>query len=360
MVGKTKAMIMAGLIVLLGVGNPIQSTAQGAGGRSYVGGRFALTLDGKSVGSLHSVGGGGIVAPVVEDPGDPAAGVTKHIGQPKFEDISIGAGLDMDPAFYDWLNETIMGAARHRNGAIVSCDFRRDVQRVKEFTDALITEVGFPALDGAAKEPAYLSVKFSPETAATLPGKGDCPSPTPGARQKAWLCSNFRLKIGDLPCSRVNKIEALVVKQKVTESPVGEARDYFREPGKIDYPNLKITVSSTSFDDWEKWSRTFMVDGNNGQDQELDGSITYLAPDLKTELAHLNLYHLGVFRISDPYFQSDPALTMRFTVELYCEAMEFTVDATGPTVLVPSVFEPAIPAVVPPALVVPFAPPLGG
>ena len=58
--------------------------------------------------------------------------------------------------------------------------------------------------------------------------------------QKA--ASNFRLRFTndssfDTVLAKVNKIEALTVKQKVVENAIGELRDYQQEPA-IRFPNL--------------------------------------------------------------------------------------------------------------------------
>ena len=46
----------------------------------------------------------------------------------------------------------------------MALDYDNNQRWRRTFTGALITEVTFPALDGAAKEPAYLTVKFAVES----------------------------------------------------------------------------------------------------------------------------------------------------------------------------------------------------
>jgi len=46
----------------------------------------------------------------------------------------------------------------------------------------------------------------------------------------------------------VNKIEALVVKQKVVENAVGEQRDYEQEAASVEIPNLVITLAESHAD----------------------------------------------------------------------------------------------------------------
>ena len=63
----------------------------------------------------------------------------------------------------------------------------------------------------------------------------------------------------------MNKIEALVVKQKVIENGVGEQRDYEKVPGSVDIPNLVITLSESHAQEFYRWHEDFVIKGNNDQ-----------------------------------------------------------------------------------------------
>src|SRR5262249_14849856 len=156
------------------------------------------------------------------------------------------------------------------DGAIITADYsQKEVARLN-FFQALITEVGFPACDAASKDAAKMTVKFAPEyTRMIAKTGGDVQAPVGKGEQKKWNPSNFRLKIDglDTPCTRVNKIEALTIKQKVVEDPVGELRDYSKIPASIEYPNLVVTFAESHADDVYKWHEDFVINGNNGQDK---------------------------------------------------------------------------------------------
>ena len=109
-------------------------------------------------------------------------------------------------------------------------------------------------------------------------------APQGKGEQKRGSPPNFRLKLDglDTACARVNKIEALTIKQKVVEDPVGEHRDYQKVPASIEYPNLVVTFSEAFADDVYKWHEDFVINGNNAQDKEKGGSLEFLSPDLKT------------------------------------------------------------------------------
>src|SRR5216683_7696601 len=68
------------------------------------------------------------------------------------------------------------------------------------------------------------------------------------------------------------------------DNPVGELRDYEREPPHLEFGNLTVTMAESLADSWYKWFEEFVIKGNCGQDQEKSGSLVYLASDMKTEL----------------------------------------------------------------------------
>ena len=56
--------------------------------------------------------------------------------------------------------------------------------------------------------------------------------------QKQFLPSNFRLEIDGLDCTKVSKIDSFTVKQPIQTDDIGDKRDYKKEPGKLEFPNL--------------------------------------------------------------------------------------------------------------------------
>lgn len=71
---------------------------------------------------------------------------------------------------------------------------------------------------------------------------------------KIWL-----IQWDGLP--RPNKIEPLVIKQKVTENAVGEMRDYEKEPTSVEVPNLVITTAESHATELYKWHEEFVIGG---------------------------------------------------------------------------------------------------
>jgi hypothetical protein len=165
-----------------------------------------------------------------------------------------------------------------KNGAIVHFDYDYNELSRLTFHEALVTEFAMPALDASSKDPAMMTVKFKPEwTRKTFGGGGKKTSSNlkPDV-QKKWLPANFRLRFTndasfDSALQKVNKIEALTIKQKVVENAIGEQRDYQQEPAAIEFPNLVITLAESHADKFYKWHENFVINGRNGHDQEKTG-----------------------------------------------------------------------------------------
>ena len=293
-----------------------------AAGRSFAAGKFALELDGAFQGIVLSTDGGDAYADVIdEQPGGDGV-IHKHIGQPKYEDIRIALDLSMESATYDWIKHCMDHSPERKNGAIIAADFNfKELSRLN-FFDALITEIGWPALDAASKEPGRLSLEFSPDVTRRKPGSGAAIAASVKV-QKKWLPANFRLKIDGLEaaCTKVNKIEALVVKQILVNS------DGVRAPGRLEYPNLVVTLAESAADPFFDWAESFIIKGVNGQKDEKRGSIDFLALDLKTVLATLTFSNLGIFRCAPEKAEAGVDAIRRVKAEMYCESMSFSMPA---------------------------------
>lgn len=309
-----------------------------AGGikRGYVSGNFALSLDGgKSIGMLKTAQGGQIYAEPVAEPANGATYQKKHIGNVKYADITIQAGLSMPDAFYQWIADSWSFGAQRKDGAIVAADFNRNAVKELAFSNALITEVGMPALDGSSKDPAYLTLKLTPQS--TRPGTPSVTLPAATGKQKAWLPANFKLELGKLDTSRVSKIDSFTIKQTMLQ-PTTDPGDVFvpdqtvvvavppynLEPGVVDFPNLRVTLAEASAQTWIDWYEDFVRRGNSGDESEKSGSIRFLAQDLSTELARVDLFGVGIFNLTDERPLDATADRIRQLVaELYVERMAF-------------------------------------
>jgi hypothetical protein len=289
--------------------------------RSYVTGNLFLTLDGVKCGFLKSVDGGGISAEVITDPLGPSYFTKKHIGQPKYEAFEMQVGFSMTKVVYEWINQTWSWNIPRKSGGIISADYNLNAKSERQFTRALLTETTIPAMDSASKEPSYITLKFAPEYTRLVKSSGKLATDNK-IDQKIFLPSNFRLQIDGLDCSKVTKIESFTVKQGAAGKDIGSARDSQKEPGKLEFPNLKITMPETAAQSFIDWHENFVIKGMNDDSKERNGSLTLLSQNRQTELAKIEFFNMGIFRIQPDKTQANDQIR-RLTVELYVERMTF-------------------------------------
>jgi len=294
-----------------------------ADGRGYVAGKYGLDIGGSMAGWVWSAEGGHATSDVVSEKLGPDHTIRKHIAGVKYEDVSIQCGTGMSRKFYEWLNASFQHKYQRNDGAIIAADYNYKEHSRLTFFRGLITECGFPAMDAASKDACKMSIKISPESTKQTftQGGGQAIAGPTDVKQKKWMPSNFRLSIDGLSdaCKKVNKIEALTLKQKVVENPVGELRSYEKEPASLEIPNLVITFPESHAQEFYAWHQSFVIDGKNSDGDEKNGSLEYLTPDLKETLFTINFTHLGIFKLTPEKVESGSENIRRVKAEMYCE-----------------------------------------
>lgn len=296
-----------------------------ADARTYTGGRFAFLVDGgEMLGYTKKVGGLNIKAEVGTHQLGPSLIQKKNITTISYEDLSIDVGMGMSKGMYEWIRAAFDMAHVTKTGEVHALDFDMNSKSIREFRDAQIVEVTMPALDGSNKDPAYMTVKMKSEEIVYKEGTGSQVAGKIAPATKKWMCSNFRFELGDLPCSRVSKIDSFTWKMSVAKDEVGAFRIPTLHPCKVEVPNLKITFSMADYKPWADWHRTFLIEGNCGEDAELTGSITYLAPNLKEELARIDLSNVGIVSLKNEDNEANKEGLARCVAEVYVEKMDFS------------------------------------
>jgi len=298
--------------------------------------KYGIELQHTMAGFVKEVSGGAATADVVAEKLGSDHLTKKHLGPLKYEEVSFKCGTGMSQGLYEWIqtgfNQTSHNRGRE-DGAILFADMdNTEVSRLT-WTAGLISEFGMPALDASSKDSAMMTLKFAPETTRKTWNPGPkLLFPADAAKQKKWLPSNFRIRIDgcEIGCSKVNKIEALTIKQKITENSIGEQRDYQKEPTSVEVPNLTITLAESHADDFYRWHENFVIKGNNGEDQEKGGTLEYLTPNLQEVLFTLSFYHLGVFKVTPDKVEASAEPIRRLKVDMYCEDIKF--DFSGSAV----------------------------
>jgi hypothetical protein len=290
--------------------------------RSYGTGSYLLTID-DSPSVVKKFEGGAPVADVVDINTGDGKLPKKTISNLKYEDIKLEIGISMGQPMVDWLNSFLDNKHIRKQGFFTFGDFDKKARGYMDFRDALLTEFTLPACDAGSKDSGHMSLGLAVEE--TIMRKGD-KADLKGAlnvAQKSFLQSNFKLTIGDLPCKRVNKIEALSFKCKIQEDAVGEQRIQTKEPTAMSTPNLVVTYSAADEDAWDQWFDDFCIKGNNGDDKELAGALEWLNPATKETIATLEIQNIGIFKHGYDAATGGADAIRRRKAEMYFETARF-------------------------------------
>jgi hypothetical protein len=290
-------------------------------------GPFALRLANNEVSRLIAADGGLVYADVLGQVHGSEHFARKRLGPPKYEDFSLRVGASMSRGLFDWLAASWTAQAPKRNGSLLMLGNGLDIRTEQEFTGALIAETTFPALETASSDFVNLTVRFTPAFVRWKKGVGTIPPGPSGPRD--WISSNFRIEIDGLDCTRVTRIDSFTVKRRVTTASSGSGESTL-SAGTVDFPNLTITLPESRAASWYDWHDDFVVQGHNDDSRERRGVLRFLTPNFATELARLELYRLGIIKITRRTVSSGTTQGVQVTAELYCEQMKFSMGGGSP------------------------------
>lgn len=295
------------------------------GGRNFKISTIALTLGGQTAGSLAEAEGGSAFTEVIET--EPSASkqhiIQKLPGRLKWSTITLKQGITMDKPYFDWISTAIAGQPQALNGTIAGADESFTIISQTDFFNALITEVGFPALDAASKDTFKMTVKFQPEFTRTAKSGGKVQrfNFSNGWPSKISIGS-FKLTINGMDTAGVSKIDALNIKLNYTTPE--DVKVGTPQLSTVDIPNMKVTVAQARAQDFVKWHTDFVIQGNDGVENYKTGSLAFVSSDQKTELFRLDLAGVGIFALEpDPLVAGQSELNT--TAQLFVNDMKFTV-----------------------------------
>jgi hypothetical protein len=324
---KARVMVatMALLVLLLTpmlVSHDSQVQGQGKGGGTF---QLAfLELDGAVTGLLPSAEGGNASADVIVDSPGPDHIQHKHIAGVKYSDIVVTSDLPMALKFGTWASAALDFNFQVKSGAVAIADQNLFERARLDFFNALITEVGFPALDAGSKDAGKMSIKFTPETTRF---KGGGSGKLPGAtvpKTHHFKVSNFRLAIEGLDCTHVTKIDAITATLVYDFVSSGDSGRQQLRPVTWNYTNLHLTLPEAAAKSFIDYHQDFVINGNSGPEQRKKGALSFLAPNLKQELGRLNFGGIGIFNLTRPPVVSGTTAGVRMiTVDLFFETLQF-------------------------------------
>lgn len=262
--------------------------------RAFNAGAFMCIIDGQPA-LISEFDGLNAKADIVTMKMGPQQAMMKHISNFEFDEASFKVGMAMGDSMRAWIQSTFDKSFIRKSGAIAAADFNFKAQSYRNFTDALLTEIGLPALDASSKDAAFFTIKFKADSAKYGPGdnadlKGDI-----NAKQKRWMAANFRIKIGGLDCTTVKKVDAITIKQKVTADRHGESREIFLEPTSVEVPEIKVTLSAKASIEkaWQQEFERVVHSGDTSAASEFTIALEWMSHDMKTTLGSITFNNCG-------------------------------------------------------------------
>jgi hypothetical protein len=180
-------------------------------------------------------------------------------------------------------------------------------QMQRGFTQALITELGFPALDARQPGQIYLRLTLVPPETRSEPGAA---SPSGGYRgNKTAVSVGFSLQLDGLDPRWVSRIEPFTIaasgRNQEQAGPIHAAT------------RLTVTIAPAGAAQLTSWLESFVVMGNHQQGAERSLVLRILNPDMTSALT-LGGHGVGILALRRvPSDQSS-----QFQVDLYVERWE--------------------------------------
>jgi hypothetical protein len=264
----------------------------------------AFILDGTLVGSLRSVTGGTMVADVVVESKGPG-NVNKRPSPPRVDPLVLEVDLGgMDATFLNWVASALAGKPESRTASVVTYDFSMKEVSRRTFKNIRVAEVTLPALDGASKEAAFITVTAQADSSFL---EKSTSSPTSKPKATRSNAANFKLSMPGLETSRVAKISPITVKVSGRGAEVS---------------NFVVTVSGIDADSWVQWHDLFIVQGKGTDQNEKTADIDLLDPTMKDTLFRIHVEGVGILRALPSAEAGTKGSTIRrLEVELYAERL---------------------------------------
>jgi len=316
-------------------------SAHAGAARPVAGGRYLLQLEGVDVGFVRSIEGGSAVAEAVLETAAPGAAgqVKKHAGNPRYEDLVIEMGFDLETPVYQWVADMLEGKAVRKSGAIITTDYDFKAIDKLTFKNALISRVTFSSFDATeAKAPATLTLHLAVEQTRNE-ATGDARVSGAAAKAKAAMSGAFRFELDGVDTKTVLKVEEFSASFQIAAPAVGTERIEAKEPTRLTLSNLTLSVSESGSTGFRDWHKSFVVDGKNDDGSEKSGAIVMLSPDLVKELGRVSFSNLGILRASSNKREPGAERVGSMRVELYTERMRLAMP--GVVTAAPKMSRPA-------------------
>jgi phage tail-like protein len=289
-----------------------------AGKLPYAAGMFVVEIDGAASGHCTSMSGGHIKADVSEMKTGTGL-VRKAIAGIAVEPIKLELGLGMGKGMIEWMRAFSEGTDLRKNGILHACDYGGKSRAIREFSNAMITECSWPALDAKSKDFGKLNLSIIPEAVEEKVGTGGNIGAALNKAQKMVSLQSFGFELGGLPCDGITKIDAMKQEVKMAKAQKGKFRTYTITPTSKTVSNLKVTGDMADYDAWYQSYKRFVIEGKCTDDDEMTGSIIYFAQDQTTELCRLEISNVGWISLERQKLEAGKDEIDLFVAEFYVE-----------------------------------------
>jgi hypothetical protein len=293
--------------------------------RAYTAGHFELKIDSHvTTAYIKTVEGGYARRSIVDEPIGPDLNRIKHTAVLDIEPMTCECGIAGLGDVLRWIQASWRKEFNRRSGQITHANFDLNPTFEHEFFDALIQETTFPALDGGAREAAFMKIKFQPERVKhrKVSSKNKV-RPITGSKQKLWTPSSFRFSIDGIDEMKfTNKVDAFTVKQGVKKFWMGEPDHPQIEPTKLEFPNITGTIALEYADKLLEWYASYIVKGQNDKKAQKSGMIEFLDPSKTKTIFAINLYEMGIAHLQVIGSTANQDAIKRVKFELYCGRMD--------------------------------------
>lgn len=328
---KTTTLTVTGAL-LLALGTTTSSDA--ALQNRYAVGNFEITLDGLGAAFVSSVDGGTMVSEAVVEPGSRGTFVKKKPSAPRFEPLIVEVNLTAAPkAWIDWVNGSINGTERPKNGALAILDHNYSERQRRSYSNLRLAELTLEKLDAKdAKKPLNIELDFVADSVTETKGTGQQNPTAVSNRGKSASASNFRITMPGLDTSRVSSVGPITVKLVGGGTPSkgvdalmkGEQRNNAR--AEVMPFTMRLSEGPTA-DAWKAWYQSFVVQGKNTDAEEKTMTIELLDPSLKTVLFRARLEGVGIVALAPGTLEANKENSTELQADLYAES--FKLDPPG-------------------------------
>ena len=260
---------------------------------------------------------GGIITGDVMKGKAPGQAERKYIADIRFEDFIFETRVNTQ------VKEMIRNSWEDGNSpltcSLMATDAALKATYETVFIAPSLTETIIPKCDASSKNAALIRLRIKPGSINIQKGDGLVIQPKT-TQEKAFLASNFKFELGDLPCARVATIDSISVKKNETRKPQRYSMAADTANNQLDIDNLFLTISSVDFSPWLEWHKNFLVEGHHLPSDELSGRLVFLGPNMRDELLAFKLQGVGIFYLERKMVEANKV--SRFNVGLYCNHIE--------------------------------------